>query len=268
MTRLFQMDLYEISEGRVLPELAIDELTGIHRVLDLMCGSGEWVSATARAYPRMQVEGIDEDISALEAARRQARLAGLDNASFRALAPLDASGIPDGTFDLVNARFVVGFTPLDGWPMLVREGLRLLRPGGILRLTEADTPITTSPATERLSALLSQALWLTQRNLFPPTSNGQSLLITPKLRRSLRDAGCLDIRQAAFVTDFSAGMAAHAAISQNLATVYQNTTTLLIEKEVTTQEEVESLQAQMLSEMQAATFNAIGFYLTVGGKKP
>src|SRR6266581_288710 len=135
MTRLFQLDLYEIGKGRVFPELALDDLTGIHHVLDLMCGLGEWVMATARAYPQMQVEGIDKDVSVIEATRRQARLAGLDNASFRVLDPLNASSIPDGTFDLVNARFVVGFTHLESWPILVREGLRLLRPGGIVRLT-------------------------------------------------------------------------------------------------------------------------------------
>ena len=266
MTRLFQMDLYEIGEGRVLPELG-KELAGIHRVLDLWCGRGEWVMATAQAHPDMQVEGIDTNADFIEAARRQARLASLDNASFRVLDPLHASSIPDGSFDLVNARFVVDFIPLESWSQLVREGLRLLRPGGILRLTEGDSPITTSPATERLSALLAQALWLAQRNLCPPTSSGQNLLITPKLARSLRDAGCLDIHQMAFVTNFSAGMPAHAAVFQNLAAVYQDSTPFLLEREVTTAEEVASLQAQMLEDAQAASFNAVGFYLTVEGKK-
>ncbi len=263
---LFAMDLYEIGKGRVLPELA-DELAGIHRVLDLWCGRGEWVIATARAHPRMQVHGIDTNAGSIEAAAQQARLAGLGNASFGALDPLQVP-IPDGGQDLVNARFVVDAISLDSWPLLVREGLRLLRPGGILRLTEADTIISGSVATERIGALLSQALWLAQRNLFPPTSNGQSFLITPKLGRSLRDAGCLDIKYTAFVTNFSNGMPAHTAISQNLATVYQDVTPFLLEQQVTTQEEVESLRAQMFSEMQAETFNAIGFYLTVVGKKP
>jgi len=268
MTRLYQMDLYEIGEGRVLPELADEQLADTHRVLDLWCGRGEWVMATAQAHPEMQVEGIDTNADFIEAARRQARLASLDNASFRVLDPLHASSIPDGSFDLVNARFVVDFIPLDSWSLLVREGLRLLRPGGILRLTEGDSPITTSPATERLSALLARALWLAQRNLDPPTNNGQGLLVTPKLGRSLRDAGCLDIQHMAFVTNFSAGMPAHAAVCQNLATVYQESTPFLLEREVTTAEEVASLQAQMLEDAQAASFNAVGFYLTVEGKKP
>jgi ubiquinone/menaquinone biosynthesis C-methylase UbiE len=263
---LFAMDLYEIGEGRVLPELA-DELSGIHRALDLWCGRGEWVIATARKYPNMEVHGIDTHTGSIEAAAQQARLAGLGNASFSVLDPLHVP-MPDESVDLVNARFVVDTVSLESWPLLVREGLRLLRPGGILRLTEADSPITVGSATERLNALLSQALWLVRHNLFPETTSGQKLLITPRLGRSLRDAGCLDIHQTAFFTNFSHGMPAHTAISQNLTTIYQDAIPFLLEQQVATQEEIESLQAQMLSEMQAASFNAGGFYLTVNGKKP
>src|SRR5918911_2791449 len=51
--RLYCFDLPVLSTaGNTLPEQL--ETSSIHRVLDVACGSGEWVQATAQAYPHMQ----------------------------------------------------------------------------------------------------------------------------------------------------------------------------------------------------------------------
>ena len=42
------------------------------------------------------------------------------------------------SFDLVNGRFLLSFMPRTSWPALLAECRRLLRPGGILRLTEGE----------------------------------------------------------------------------------------------------------------------------------
>src|SRR6185312_15034081 len=81
------------------------------------------------------------------------------NASFEVmniLAPLDFS---DHTFDLVNIGPSGARIPRSAWPTLLHECLRVLRPGGILRLTQTDgAGSTTSPAYERFHRLTVQAL--------------------------------------------------------------------------------------------------------------
>jgi len=256
--RLFMLDLPTIhTTGRVFAEQS--DLSRLHRILDLASGDGAWAISAAQIHPQMQIVGIENDPHLIEQAHRQAR--GGENVRFHVMEPLDPA-----SFDLVNLRFMVGFTELDQWPGLIEESLHLLRPGGILRLTEADTLITTSPACERLSDLLSQALWKAKHHLFPPTKSGQNLLITPLLPRLLRNAGCEQIRSVASVTNFSTGMQAHPEMRQDLARSYQHMHSLLLG--VAEPQEIESLFEQMLVETQAEDFCGIGFYLTAWGSKP
>jgi ubiquinone/menaquinone biosynthesis C-methylase UbiE len=265
--RLFVLDLPTIqTTGRVFAEQS--DLSTIHRVLDIASGDGAWAISAAESQPQMQIVGIDSDVQLIEQARMQAQTRGLENVSFRVMDPFQPLDVADGSFDLVNLRFMVGFTDLDRWPKLIDESLRLLQPGGIVRLTEADTPITTSPACERLSDLLSQALWQAKHHLFPSTPYGQNLLITPLLPRLLRNADCEQIRSVASVTNFSRGMQAHAQMIADIARSYQLMQPLLLRMGVAGKQEVESLFQQMLAEVRSEDFCGIGFYLTAWGKKP
>ncbi len=265
--RLFVLDLPTIqTTGRVFAEQS--DLSIIHRVLDIASGDGAWAISAAESQPQMQIVGIESDVQLIEQARMQAQTRGLENVSFWVMDPFQPLDAGDGSFDLVNLRFMVGFTDLDQWPKLIEESLRLLRPGGIVRLTEADTLITTSPACERLSDLLSQALWQAKHHLFPSTPYGQNLLITPLLPRLLRNVGCEQIRSVASVTNFSTGMQAHAQMIADIARSYQLMQPLLLRMGVAGKQEVESLFQQMLAEVQTEDFCGIGFYLTAWGKKP
>ncbi len=71
-----------------------------------------------------------------------------------------------------------------------------------------------------------------------------------------------------YVTNFSAGMEAHTDLSRDISRTYRLALPFLINTGVTTQEEVEQLYQQMQVEMQSDDFCAVGFYLTVCGKKP
>src|SRR5437588_12671700 len=71
MTRLLNLDLLAIKEtGQVFPEQA--DLSTIHDVLDIACGSGAWVITTAQMYPHMQVVGIDSSDQLIDKAQVQA----------------------------------------------------------------------------------------------------------------------------------------------------------------------------------------------------
>lgn len=262
--RLFNFDLPHIKKtGQALPEQA--DVAAIHNVLDIASGSGEWAISAAQAYPHMQVVGIDSDVQMVDNARAQAKARRIDNVSFSVMDPFQPLDIPDGSFDLVNARFIVGLIPPEAWPQVLQEFWRVTQPGRFIRLTESELPIASNPAFATIGGMISQALYMTKRSLSP---EGRLLSITPALKRLLQDAGCQDTRQAVYISNFSAGMEAHADLCQDLLRTYRLVQPFLINAGVTTQEEVDQLYQQMQAEMQLDDFLALAFYLTVWGKKP
>ncbi len=264
--RLFQFDLPRLKTGKVFPERL--DLSGVHRVLDVACGTGEWAIMTARAFPQLEVVGIDGDQEVLDHARTQARASGLNTITFTMTNARPPFDIPSASFDLVNMRFVTNFTPLAAWPTLVGECLRIVRSGGVIQCTEGDTPITSSLACERLSNMLSEALGQTKQNLFPPIRSGRNFLITPLLHRALMDAGCKNVQKAIYVTDFGHGTAAQADIAREYPRICHLAQPVLLQMGMTTQPEMEQLRQQILSEMQLEGFRGVGFYRTVWGNKP
>jgi ubiquinone/menaquinone biosynthesis C-methylase UbiE len=264
MPRLFNFDLPHIKKtGQALPEQA--NVSTIRSVLDIASGSGEWAIEAAQAYPHMQIVGIESDTQMVDSARTQAKARGVDNVNFTVMDPFQSLDIPDSSFDLVNARFIVGLIPAEAWPKVVQEFLRVTRPGGCIRLTENDLPIVSSPAFAKLGGMISQALYMTKRSFSP---NGRLLSVTPALKRLLQDVGCQDTRQVVYVTNFSAGMEAHADLSQDFLKTYRLVQPLLVKSAVTTQEDIEQVYQQMQAEIQSDGFCAVGFYLTVCGNKP
>jgi ubiquinone/menaquinone biosynthesis C-methylase UbiE len=86
-----------------VPEIS-DRLTGPPpaRVLDLGCGIGTSSIAIARAYPLVEVVGIDLDDASVAAARAAADAAGVaDRVSFLTGSAAAVAG-PDGSYDLVT----------------------------------------------------------------------------------------------------------------------------------------------------------------------
>src|SRR5258708_3129471 len=264
--RLFQFDLPRLKTGRVFPEQL--DLSGIHRVLDVACGTGEWVIATAQAFPQLEVVGIDGDPEALDHVRTQARASGLDTITFTVTNARPPFDIPSASFDLVNVRFVANSTPLAGWSALLGECLRIVRSGGVIQCTEGDTPLTSSPAGERLSNLLSEALGQNEQNLFPSIRSGRNFLITPLLHRTLMDAGCKNVHKAIYVTNFVHGTADQADMAREDPRICHPPQPVLLGMCLATQPEIEQLRQQMLSEMQLEGFRGVGFYRTVWGNKP
>ncbi|HVB61622.1 MAG TPA: class I SAM-dependent methyltransferase, partial [Ktedonobacteraceae bacterium] len=92
--------------GGLLPE-EID-LTNMHDVLDIACGPGGWVLDVARDYSSMRVTGVDISAMTTEFARYLARERELNNAQFKIMNVLKPLEFPDNSFDIVNARLLVG----------------------------------------------------------------------------------------------------------------------------------------------------------------
>src|SRR2546423_14954820 len=81
-SRLLLQDRIVTKEmGGVFP--ADLDLSQIHLVLDLACGPGGWASEVARAYPQVDVVGVDISQKMIRYAQAQARTQSQDNVSFQ-----------------------------------------------------------------------------------------------------------------------------------------------------------------------------------------
>lgn len=266
LTRLTYQDrlITEAMSG-LFPERA--DLAGIHTVLDIACGPGDWTLDVAHTYydHKVQVIGIDISQKTIEYARARARSQGIENVTFRvmdATAPLD---FPDASFDLVNARFIAGFLSASAWPRFLAECMRILRPGGTLRLTEPEWGISTAPATERLNAFGIQAMHLAGKTF---TADGRHIGITLVLDRFLRTAGFENVQQRAHAVNFAYGTQAHEAWIQNSIIGLQLLKPFMLKMKVTTEEEFARLFEEAQIEMYLPDFAATIYMMTAWGQKP
>jgi ubiquinone/menaquinone biosynthesis C-methylase UbiE len=264
LPRLFHFDLPPLKQtGQPFPEQS--DLSGIHRVLDMASGDGQWTISAAQALPQVQFVGIERNARLVGQARAQAKQEGVPNVSFTVMDPFAALDLPDGTFDLVNARYLTGLLEASAWPNVLEEFVRVTRPGGVIRLTENDLPISNTVAFAQLGGLISDALYQTKRSF---SSNGQLLSITPALKRLLQEAGSQEVQQAVWFINFSAGKPAHAELCQRLSETYRLAQPFLIRTGVTSAQAADQTSQQMLSEMQSDDFCAGAFSLTIWGTRP
>jgi len=264
MARLTNQDrLMTKSMGGLFPGRL--DLTPIHDILDISCGPGSWVLDVAREYPEKQVVGIDISTLMVEYARYQAYIQGLNNVSFRVMNALEPLDFRDSTFDMVNARFISGFMPPVVWSRFMQECLRIMRPGGVVRLTEPEYPLSNSLVVEKLGGLLTKAMQVAGQSFSP---DGCHAGITPMLGRFLRDAGCQDIQKAAYVLDSSMGTEEHLSQYQNTMVFLTLIQPFIIKMELITQEEVDQLYQRALTEMMSDDYCSLWYFLSAWGVKP
>src|SRR6266851_2052568 len=173
-------------------------------ILDIACGPGGWVIEVAGEHPEYEVTGADIGQPMIDYARSLAKVRGFDNAHFSRMDVLKPLDFPNESFDLVNARTLFGFMSPDTWPQLLAECLRITRPGGIIRLTELEAPVTTSLALNELWYHHTRAFYKLGRSF---SVDEWHIGINAVLKRLLRDAGFQDIKHQGHVIDISAGTA-------------------------------------------------------------
>ena|SRR5579864_3744032 len=269
MARLLAQDLTTTRHmGGLLPA-DIDHST-IHDILDIASGPGGWVQEVAFAYPNKRVIGIDISHAMLSYARAQVAVQGLDNAHFLYMDATSPLRFPDASFDMVNARFLLGFMWKEAWPKLITECMRITRPGGIIRLTEADTlgaDITNSVALEKINRMFMKAFYRTGRSFYPH-EDGNHLALTPMLRQFLEQGGCHLIREVPYLNNYSANTPDHASTSKNLQVVVKLGQPFLLKLNIATATELESLYQQMIDELESEHFRGIARFTSAYGQKP
>jgi SAM-dependent methyltransferase len=208
-------------------------------------------------------------------ARMQARVRYLHNASFvvkDVTKSLDT--FPDNSFDLINGRTMAGFMHKESWPNVIRECVRLLRPGGVLRLTEVDRWGTSpAPAFSKLMDLVYTATWFGGHSFDP---SRVSFGVTPLMERLQTDAGLEVIGHRAYAVNFSSGQTAYRAMCDNFRTFFKLVEPFLLKirndfgevTDIPPKEELERLYNEMLLEMLSEDFAGLFYLLTVLGRKP
>ena len=161
--------------------------------LDLGCGPrGITDLLSTRVGASGRVIGLDMDGVFLELARAGAP----KNVEFRQ-GDAYRSDLPSGSFDLVHMRFVASTA---GDPeRLLREAIRLVRPGGVVALQEPDGSSLNChpphPAWDRLKAALLDAF----------TSVGADLQLGRRLYALVRQTSLQDVQYRPFVTGVRSG---------------------------------------------------------------
>ena len=245
--------------GGLFNEIA--DMNSYHRVLDIACGPGTWAQEMAVAYPHLEVVGIDisQRMIAYAASRKTT-----NNVSFQVMNILNPLKFPDESFDIINARLLMAVVPSDKWPDLIQECRRILRPGGLLRLTEPEYPITNGVANEQFNRWMIQALALNKQSYMPGDNN---IGITCMLRGFLADAGFQDIQHRAFVSDPSAGSPINQEFFEDVQVAYLLVRPFFLKAGIATEEEIKKVYDEAMKEIQSPDFRALAFFLTVCGKK-
>ena len=144
----------------------------VQRVLDLGCSVGVGTQAVKQWLDQRQgtdvvVEGLDLSPQMLAVARArdpESRISQWHHAA------AEATGLPDGSFDLVMIQFVCHELPAEATRAMLRETRRLLRPGGVVGLADQD------PASEVIRSLPAPLAGRVQKHgalsggLLPPRS--------------------------------------------------------------------------------------------------
>lgn len=293
--------------GELLPVELIDacDLENARSVLEIGCGAGEWLRSVARVYPRLQCIGIDPDEAMVNMANALVRQDGLAQVGCFAsdLNSIDPELFPLEKFDLVHVSFVGRFIMRVDYAGLARTCAGLCRPGGFVCWTEAELPVTNSPAFERLVGLLCEALEQAGQSFIPESMWELSALlakgygtmgversgfkrrhlgITPMLGFWLREAGCGRIvassdnvrqllskypalPQKPYAVAVSRGSMAYKGFVPVVARLLREARRFLLRMEVIEEGEYDELCAQVERELASDDFCGLAFVLRVWG---
>jgi len=295
--------------GTLLPGqlLAACDLSHARSLLEIGCGAGAWLRAVARLYPDLQCIGIDQDERLVKVANALAQRDHLAQVAFLAqeLNDLSPTLFPQGSFDLVHLSFLGRYILTADYPRLARMSAALCRPGGVVCWTEAELPITTSAAFERLTSLVCEALQRAGQSFIPESMwewaelvaahSGKArvdrssyqrrhLGITPMLGRWLREAGCgaqrerpiysiwgIDeriIHQAAYAIEVSAGQPAHQGFVAQARRFARQVKPFLLRTRAIEDQEYAALCDQLDTELSSQEFCGLSFLLRAWAPRP
>lgn len=265
--------------GGFTPGLEVD-WTQMQAALDVGCGTGAWASLLAQRYPHLDVLAIDHDQAVLEIAHTLAFTHNVATVRFaqQDVRTLDESSLPSDHFDLVHISFLAEAILTVDYAKFARSLLRLLRPGGVLMWAEAEMPLTTSMACERLFALTLQAIDRARHTFLlsairspwhtPVEPERTFLGITPMLSYWLRNAGYEQQQQTVAALEVSHGQPLHSQFVNAVLEFGTRIQPFLVRQAVIDEAGCKRLREEVYRELRAPDFCGMAYVLTVSARKP
>ena len=155
-------------------------------VLDIGSGPGGWVLDLKEQYPQVHAIGIDtsEKMLTMSGLLAQAEGKSVTFTHMDAREPFEA--FADDSFDFVQMRLTHSFLLPQFWPVVLKEVHRVLRVGGVLRVTDLEITLSNKPHTEQMYDILPK-VWVRAKRSSSPT--GRSIGLVTTIGNLLSDAG-------------------------------------------------------------------------------
>lgn len=253
-----RLDLQHLAMHEYFGTNIFAPVTAPQRVLDMACGTGRWAMEVARQFPQAQVTGVDIAVPQPEYLAKAE--APPPNYTFQQGNLLEPLPFPDGFFDYVHMRFVFSAVPLERWPGVVRELVRVTAPGGWIELVEAAYPNNGGPALAQLEAWGKQMMG----------GRGVDLDAGQQIGVFLRDAGIPD------VTERHDGlpMGAHGGrvgqiVGVDMFTAFRTATKIYVSMLGVEQEQADATLAQADADVYGTEYHAqLPIHIAFGQKPP
>lgn len=163
------------------------------RILDVGCGTGRWAAEIAAEFPGAEVVGLDlappRDVAAMLSPLGP--LAA--HVSFVEADLLLGLPFPDASFDFTHMRLMYSELPAQSWPQVVRELVRVTRPGGWVECMEpAAEPFDPTPA---FGTIMAWSVELCRRK-------GLDANVGPRLTYLLEAAGLTHVSERMFAEEY------------------------------------------------------------------
>jgi SAM-dependent methyltransferase len=227
------------------------------RAIDLGCGpQGVLDLLSERAGSTGQVIGIERDSRAVAKAWRFVADRGLKNVEVLQR-DATATELPAASFDLVHARLVLVNVP--DVEAVVREMVRLARPGAVVASYEADylphfcdPPL---PAWDRLFEIFQRYA----------SANGIDLFVGRRTHRLFREAGLVDIEVKPVIHVYPRGHSRRPVFWDFL----QNVRDRILEHELITESEFDQLMVELKQHLDCPNTLVVShLFFQVWGRRP
>jgi hypothetical protein len=167
------------------------------------------------------------------------------------------------SLDLIHLHFLTGVVPLQQFLSCIQSITQICNSGGLLVWTEAELPITTSLACQRLCSLVWQGLQAKGHVL----SHGNSMGITARMSIWLHEAGWQITLSKAYAIDISIGSKGNEAFVTQKCMASEQIRTFLLGIGITTAPEFEHIFSDMQQEIQDQQFCGLLYRRTLVGMR-
>jgi ubiquinone/menaquinone biosynthesis C-methylase UbiE len=122
----------------------------LRTILDVGTGTGIWADQMARLFPHTVVVGLDIALSSFKGSPSENCFLCQGNV-------LTGLPFPDAFFSFTHQRLLVAAIPAKEWPGVIRELIRVTRPGGWVELIEIDNRMENAgPATAKAQKFMEE----------------------------------------------------------------------------------------------------------------